>query len=102
MIIKLSKPLTFNGVERKELDLKLEALTGNDLITAEDMLRNKGVNITGAADFSRNYLLAVASQALNIPPEALKNLAAKDFTRLINETLIFLADTDSEAQAVTA
>ena len=97
MKIELSKPITFNGVERKELDLHLERLTGNDLLTAEELLRSKGIMTQGAADFSRSYLLAVASQALNIGYDALKELSAKDFTRLINETLIFLAGTDSEA-----
>lgn len=98
MKIVLSKPIEFNGVSHNELDLELEKLTGNDLIEAEELLRSRGIT-TGAGDYSRNYLLAVASRALNIAPDALRGLNAKDFTRLINETLIFLAVSDSEAGA---
>lgn len=95
MIINLAKSITFNGTEYKALDLNLDNLTGQDLINAEDSLRAKGIMTNGAADFSRNYLLAVCAQALKIAPEALKELNAKDFTRLMNETLIFLAGSDS-------
>ena len=95
MIINLSKSINFNGTEYQELDLNLENLTGQDLINAEDNLRAKGIMTTGAADFSRNYLLAVASQALKIAPESLKELNAKDFTHLMNEVLIFLAGSGS-------
>ena len=96
MIIKLSREIEFNGVKHKELNLDLEKLTGNDLIEAEEYLRSKGIMTTGAADYSRNYILSVASRALNIPVEALRGLSAKDFTRLINETLVFLAVTDTD------
>ena len=99
MIIKLSKAIEFNGKGIKELDLNLDALTGQDLINAEESLRNKGIVTTGAADFSRNYVLSVCSQALKIAPEALMQLSARDFTKMMNEALIFLAGSDSEAES---
>ncbi|MBQ7578305.1 MAG: phage tail assembly protein [Synergistaceae bacterium] len=91
MKIALSKTFTHNGVNYNEFDLALENLTGQDLIDAEENLRRAGIVINGAADFSRNYLLAVAAKVLKLPRESLLSLPAKDFTRIINETLIFLA-----------
>lgn len=99
MIINLSKPIVFSGIEYHELNLELEKLTGNDLLEAEEYMRSKGIQTQGAADYSRSYILAVASRALNIPPEALKEMNAKDFMRLINKTLIFLAVSDSESES---
>ena len=42
MIIKLSKAIEFNGKGIKELDLNLDALTGQDLINAEESLSYRG------------------------------------------------------------
>ena len=98
MKISLSKTFTHNGVNYNELDLNLENLTGQDLIDAEENLRRSGIAVNGAADFSRNYLLAVASRVLKFPREALMSLPAKDFTRIINETLIFLAGAALESE----
>lgn len=96
MRIKLNKEIEFNGKKYNELTLDLESLTGNDLINAEESLRSKGIMTAGASDFSRIYILTVASYALKMPVEVLKGLSAKDFTRIINETLVFLAVSDSE------
>ena len=99
MKIALSKTFTHNGINYNEFDLELENLTGQDLIDAEENLRRAGIIINGAADFSRNYLIAIAAKVLKFPREALMNLPAKDFTRIINETLIFLAGAASESES---
>ena len=99
MKIRLFKSFNHNGKEYKELNLDFDKLTGQDLIDAEENLRRSGVNIPlGAADFSRNYLAAVAAKAASLPREALLGLSAQDFTNILNQTLIFLSGADLESQ----
>ena len=99
MRIKLIKTFTHNNKEYKELNLEFEKLTGQDLIDAEENLKRAGINTPlGAADFSRNYLAAVAAKSAGLPREALLNLSAQDFTNILNQTLIFLSGADYESQ----
>ena len=90
MKIDLKKPLSYKDTDIETLELDLESLTGRSLIDAENSLKAKGQNIS-AWEFSRGFLLEVAGKASNIPPEALMNLTAADFTNVINEVLAFLA-----------
>lgn len=95
MEIKLNKAINHNGKNITELDLNLEELTGNDLLAAEDELKRKGLNVA-AWEYSRDFLITVAAKSLKLPVEAMKALSARDFTRVVNEVLAFLAGTDSQ------
>lgn len=94
MIISLSKPLSVRGDTLSELDLDLDNLTGKDLIDIENSLRMKGRN-TGAWDMSRSFMIRVAAQALKLPPETLEALPIRDFTKIIDQVLLFFAGQDS-------
>ena len=96
MKIKLKKAINFHGEELKELELNLEELTGNDLIEAEKNVMTSD-NIPMVTDFNKAYLIAVASRALKIPAEELRNINAKDFSSIISEVQRFLLGSDSSA-----
>lgn len=95
MKIKLDKPISANGREITLLNLELESLTGNDLLTAEDEMKRKGLTVA-AWEYSREFLCTVAARALKLPSESLKELSAKTFTQIINEVLSFLAGTEPQ------
>ena len=93
MIINLTKPLKYKDAELTELDLNLEALTGQDLIDIEDEQRASGQTVNL---YSQSYFLAIAAKALHIPSPVLKDLPLKDFIKLTNAVLLFLNDTASQ------
>ena len=94
MKITLSKPLTVRDEALCELELDLSALTGKDLLDVEAALKAKGISVA-AWEYSRSFCAAVAAKALGIPSAALNELPASDFTKIVNETLIFLAGQES-------
>ena len=93
MIITLTKPVPYKDTQLTELDIDLEALTGQDLIDAENSLRALG---QASGVYSQSYFAAIAARALHIPVEVIMTLCAKDFMKVINSVMLFLADTASE------
>ena len=47
-------------------------------------------------DISRVYMITVAARAAHMPVEALREMSAGDFNKVVNAVRDFLADTDSE------
>lgn len=94
MKIKLKKSIISLGKEIDVIDLALEDLTGNDLIEAEKQVLQSG-EAAVVTDFSRPYLVAVASRAAHLPIEALKFVGARDFTKITTEVRNFLLVQDS-------
>lgn len=90
MKISLKKNLSFKDNQISEIDFDFENLTGSDILSVEKEIRATGENIA-AWEYSRSFLLAVAARACHLPVEVLKNLSLPDFTKIINETLNFLA-----------
>lgn len=79
-IIKLSKPVEWEGERVEELNLNLDDLTGIDLEAAErEWVMSGGV---GMAETSKIYLLAVAARATGKRVEVLRRLSAKDYTKV--------------------
>lgn len=95
MKIKLKKAVMHQGHELDVLDIPLEELTGNDLIEAEKQIIQSGETVV-VTDFSRSYLIALASRASHIPVETFKFMDARDFTRIAGEVRNFLVVQDSE------
>ena len=93
MKITLTKALSYKDTELHELEFDYDGLTGNDLIVAESNFR-KG-NPDGQL-FGGVHMLYIASQACNVSAETLKGLSAKDYMRVITETINFFSDTGSE------
>lgn len=90
MKIELSKPIQYKDTELKEIEFALEDMTGKDLLKVESDLRAGGVNVP-AWEYSRAFLIQVAASASHLPVEVLRGASVKDFTRIINEVLTFLA-----------
>ena len=94
MKITLSKPLAVRDETLTEIDLDLSNLTGKDILDVENMLKAKGITVA-AWEYSRAFCAAVAAKAIGIPAAALNELPASDFTKIVNETLVFLAGQES-------
>lgn len=95
MKITLTKAISYQDKELKQLDINLEDLTGQDLLDVEEQLKRKNITVN-AWEYSRVFLLAVAAHAARVPMEAMKTMNVKDFTAVINEVLSFLAGAVSE------
>ena len=94
MKISLSKPLSFRDETLTELELDLSGLTGKDILDVEAALKAKGINVA-AWEYSRSFCSAVAAKAMGLPAPLLAELPAGDFTKIVNETLVFLAGQES-------
>lgn len=94
MKVQLKKALKHKGEELHELDIPLENLTGSDLIEVEQQLFKSG-KVALMPDYSKVYLIRVASRAARIPVEVLEGLSARDFTVVTNKVQTFLMEPDS-------
>ena len=100
MQINLKKAIKYKGQDVFTLDIPLEDLTGNDLIDVEEEIMRSGTPFS-ATDFSRVYCIAVAAKAAKLPPESLKMMNARDFSRVVTEVRNFLIATDSETETTS-
>lgn len=90
MEIKLTKPITIDGNKIEKIDLKLENLTGEDILKIDLELRAEG-HPRGMDDvFNQNVLLKMASKASCILTDDLKKLSAPDFLELTFSVRNFL------------
>ena len=96
MKIHLKKAISFKGNELQTLDLDLDTLTGEDLIKAESEVLQSGGTPLQTLSFSRPYAITVAAKALRMPVEILRQMGARDFSKIVNEVQTFLAASDSE------
>lgn len=79
-VIKLTKPVEWEGERVEELNLNLNDLTGIDLEAAErEWVLGGG---SGMAETSKTYLLAVAARATGKRVEVLRRLSAKDYSKI--------------------
>lgn len=76
--VKLLSPIMIDGKETHEITLKLEELTGTDIIKVDQELRLRGASGFNSI-FSQEGLLLVASKASGIICEDLQRLSAPDF-----------------------
>jgi hypothetical protein len=87
--IIFSKPCVFEEKEYKEINLDLESLTGQDLITAANQARLLGDN-SPVPELSKTYLAVVAAKAGKVPVDMILSLPAKDFTAITMTVQNFL------------
>ena len=96
MKIHLKKAIIHKGNELQTLDLDLDALIGEDLIKSESEVLQDGGTPLQTLSFSRTYAIMVAAKALHMPVEILRQMGARDFSKVVNEVQTFLAASDSE------
>lgn len=90
MIIQLSKPLIIDDVEHKELDLKVNDLTGEDILKVDLELRTEGQPNGMDNIMNQNVLVKIASKASGILPDDLKKLPMVDFIEVTFSVRNFL------------
>ncbi|KAB8126905.1 phage tail assembly protein [Gracilibacillus oryzae] len=79
MKITLDKPLELEGKQIKELNLKLDQLTGSDILKIDNELRQDG-DIRGFDNINnQKILLTLASKSCGILPDDLERLSVPDF-----------------------
>lgn len=94
--VVLSAPLKYKGSELREIELKLEGLTGRDLIDVETQMNSEG-KFALMADYSKLYLSRVGAKAAGLPVEVLETLGAKDFNKIVTAVQLFFMGSDSPA-----
>ena len=89
----LRTPIHFEGEEISELDLKLEDMTGADLIAVEREMAiqaGQSIDLNPMKEFSKDYLARVAAKAAGKPAECIQALRAADFTQVTAQVQAFL------------
>ena len=99
MKVALSKPLSHKGQSLDEIELKLEEMTGRDLLEVETQMNAEGKFLV--TDFSKAYQVKIAAKAAKIPAEELENLSARDFNKVTSAVQLFLVGSDSPGPAPT-
>lgn len=90
---KLRTPKLFDDVERKEIQLDLEGLTGEDIISAERQFLASGNNDANPLkEFAKEYQILLAARAAKLPVEFFHSLSAKDFTAITIKVQNFLLE----------
>ncbi|MEK3976056.1 hypothetical protein [Psychrobacillus sp. FSL K6-1267] len=90
MIITLSTPKKLGEKIVKKIDLKLEDLTGKEILKIDSELRMEG-HSQGLRDvFDQNVLLKIASKSSGILTDDLEKLAAPDFLEVTFSVRNFL------------
>jgi|WetSurMetagenome_2_1015567.scaffolds.fasta_scaffold01576_2 hypothetical protein len=80
-IIKLSVPVKYEDIEKSEIVLDLDGLTGGDLEDAEAEMLAAGI-VPVMVDTSKRYMMFVAAKASGVPVEMLRTLKAPDATKI--------------------
>lgn len=91
MKITLSKVVSFEGNEYKELSLDLDGLTGSDLLKAEREFVVTG-GVANVPELSKGFLAIVVARAAKVPIDLIHALPAKDFSRVTIEVQNFLLE----------
>lgn len=90
MRIEFKKPVVFEGKTYNGVELKLDALTGRDLISAE----SEAAALMGrpAIDVDKTYQACVAAKSSGVPVDMLLGLPAKDFNGITSAVQSFLLE----------
>lgn len=101
MQVKLTKPLEIDGKKIETLDLKLEDLTGRDILKVDAELRSDGDPRGFDNIFNQKVLLKIAAKASGILVDDLERLSAPDFlevTFTVRNFLVGLSDQTEEQE----
>ena len=88
-VIKLSRKVKFEDIERDELVLDLEGLTGADLMAAEAEFIAKG-GTPGVQELSKRFQSHIAARAAKVPVEFIEKLPINDASKVTLAVQLFL------------
>ena len=86
---KFSKPYSFDGDSFEKIDLDLDALTGDAMLTAEREFTAAG-GFGAMMETSKGYLAILAAKAAKVPAEFINGLPAKEFSKITLAVQTFL------------
>jgi hypothetical protein len=90
LVLKLSKPYTFEGQTYTEIDLSgLENTTAADLAAVGKLLTRKG-NVNPLLEMSLEYAMYMAARVANLPLEFFTRLPSREAMKLKNIVTGFL------------
>lgn len=97
-IVKLSKPLIYEGETINEIKLDLDNLSVIDLERCERQARTmlKRKETMAVPETSKKYQSCVAAKASGLTIDAIRSLSARDYTAVCLEVMNFLLGGDSE------
>lgn len=98
MEIKLIKPLKLEDKEIQEIDLKLEDLTGADILKVDLEIRAEGDPRGFDNVYNQKVLLILASKATGIIVEDLEKLSAPDFLEVTFTVRNFLMGLSAQTE----
>lgn len=88
--VKLLRPVKMNGAEIDEVILNLEGVSGADLMNIETEMLSTGVLAMKNAAFSATYCMYVAARAGGFTIEDLRDMSARDVSRIVQEVQNFM------------
>lgn len=92
--ITLSKPITFEEKEYKDVDLSgLEDLTAEDLCKADNRISRMGI-VAPVREMNCEFCAIIAAEAAKMPVEFFKALSAKDFSKVTRQVQAFFLGVD--------
>lgn len=86
--IELDKPIKFQGKDLDVIEIKVDELTGRDMMNARNIAVAKG-DQAAELPISMAYRLAVVQVATGIPYDTLLEMSASSFNLLMRETMSF-------------
>lgn len=94
-VIKLSRSITWEDVEHKELLMNFEGLCGQDMLDVEsdfmDFIRGQKNVFVQFKTEHPGYLAVLAAKAAGVHPNLMKKLGAKDFMKVTGAAKDFLS-----------
>ena len=89
MKIEFSKPFKFEDQTFEAIDLKLEDLTGEDMLAVNKQFASEGLfSLAPSADM--NFKMYLAARASKQPIEFFKQMPAKEFANVVQSVSNFL------------
>lgn len=88
-----NKPFHFEGKDYTEIELNLEALTGNDLEKAEVQFTNMDAQIaaqTPMKEMSKGFQAIIAAKAAKQPIEFIRALPMNEYAKVTSRVMVFL------------
>lgn len=89
----LKKPFDYEGKVHTEFKFDFEKLSGLDMISAEDQLRDRGKFII-TPENDTEFIIAIAARAANVSDTVLSALPLNDFVAIKRMTQRFLNSRD--------
>ena len=92
LVMKLKKPLDYNGKKYEELHFDFESLTGGDSLEVENEIQVLTGRVVVASAFNTEYLIGISCRACAEPigTDAFKKMSLYDFNRIRDKARNFL------------